>query len=216
MLDLGRRRRPRLDGDPDRARRSAAIPVAVVSRATTKVRVLQASSAAQGYHQPQRLQPLGHAAALDRRSRSTGSGRRARAPSARRSGRSLGEREDPRIVFEHPGEDTIPTSIFVCDTGGMVVICAGTTGYNATSTCATSGCARSASRARTSRTTSRRAAQRARPRRQDRPLPVAGGTFAFDWDSSPSRTSSCTRTSTRNGNMAVLVGAPKAGLGAAP
>jgi crotonyl-CoA carboxylase/reductase len=44
----------------------------------------------------------------------------------------LGERASPRIVFEHPGETTIPTSIFVCDTGGMVVICAGTTGYNAT------------------------------------------------------------------------------------
>jgi len=44
----------------------------------------------------------------------------------------LGERRSPRIVFEHPGESTIPTSIFVCDTGGMVVICAGTTGYNAT------------------------------------------------------------------------------------
>jgi len=42
----------------------------------------------------------------------------------------LGERKNPRIVFEHPGQDTIPTSIFVCDTGGMVVICAGTTGYN--------------------------------------------------------------------------------------
>jgi crotonyl-CoA carboxylase/reductase len=26
----------------------------------------------------------------------------------------------------------MPTSLFVCDTGGMVVICAGTTGYNAT------------------------------------------------------------------------------------
>lgn len=44
----------------------------------------------------------------------------------------LGERKSPRIVFEHPGEDTIPTSIFVCDTGGMVAICAGTSGYNAT------------------------------------------------------------------------------------
>ena len=43
----------------------------------------------------------------------------------------LGERKSPRIIFEHPGQDTIPTSIFVCDTGGMVVICAGTTGYNA-------------------------------------------------------------------------------------
>ena len=44
---------------------------------------------------------------------------------------ALGERRSPRIVVEHPGQDTIPTSIFVCDTGGMVVICAGTTGYNA-------------------------------------------------------------------------------------
>jgi crotonyl-CoA carboxylase/reductase len=44
---------------------------------------------------------------------------------------TLGERRNPRIVFEHPGEDTVPTSIFVCDTGGMVVICAGTTGFNA-------------------------------------------------------------------------------------
>jgi crotonyl-CoA carboxylase/reductase len=44
---------------------------------------------------------------------------------------ALGERRSPRLVFEHPGEDTVPTSIFVCDTGGMVVVCAGTTGYNA-------------------------------------------------------------------------------------
>ena len=44
---------------------------------------------------------------------------------------AVGERRNPRIVFEHPGESTIPTSIFVCDNGGMVVICAGTTGYHA-------------------------------------------------------------------------------------
>jgi crotonyl-CoA carboxylase/reductase len=43
----------------------------------------------------------------------------------------VGERKNPRIVFEHPGEDTIPTSIFVCESGGMVVICAGTSGYAA-------------------------------------------------------------------------------------
>jgi len=43
----------------------------------------------------------------------------------------VGSRKSPRIVFEHPGEDTVPTSVLVCDTGGMVVICAGTTGYNA-------------------------------------------------------------------------------------
>ncbi len=44
----------------------------------------------------------------------------------------LGEKRAPNIVFEHPGESTIPSSIFVCETGGMVVVCAGTTGYNAT------------------------------------------------------------------------------------
>jgi crotonyl-CoA carboxylase/reductase len=43
----------------------------------------------------------------------------------------LGERRNPEIVFEHPGEETIPTSVFVCEAGGMVVICAGTTGYSA-------------------------------------------------------------------------------------
>jgi len=44
----------------------------------------------------------------------------------------VGEKKNPKIVFEHPGESTLPTSGFVCDTGGMVVICAGTTGYNVT------------------------------------------------------------------------------------
>ncbi|MEA2579784.1 MAG: crotonyl-CoA carboxylase/reductase [Actinomycetota bacterium] len=42
----------------------------------------------------------------------------------------LGEKTSPRIVFEHPGQDTIPTSIFVADRGGMVVICAGTSGFD--------------------------------------------------------------------------------------
>jgi crotonyl-CoA carboxylase/reductase len=55
---------------------------------------------------------------------------------ARRFGKAiwdvLGERTNPRIVFEHPGEATLPTSCFVCATGGMVVISAGTTGYNVT------------------------------------------------------------------------------------
>jgi len=36
------------------------------------------------------------------------------------------------IVFEHPGEATFPVSTFVVKRGGMVVICAGTTGYNLT------------------------------------------------------------------------------------
>ena len=36
------------------------------------------------------------------------------------------------FVFEHPGEATFPLSTFIVKRGGMVVICAGTTGYNLT------------------------------------------------------------------------------------
>ncbi|MGE3961253.1 MAG: crotonyl-CoA carboxylase/reductase [Dehalococcoidia bacterium] len=43
----------------------------------------------------------------------------------------LGERRNPMLVFDHPGEQTIPTSMYVVDRAGMVVICAGTSGYNA-------------------------------------------------------------------------------------
>ena len=43
-----------------------------------------------------------------------------------------GSRESPRIVFEHPGEATLPTSGLICDGGGMIVICAGTSGFNVT------------------------------------------------------------------------------------
>jgi len=40
----------------------------------------------------------------------------------------LGDRPD--IVFEHVGQATFPTSVFVVKPFGKVVICAGTTGYN--------------------------------------------------------------------------------------
>ncbi len=43
-----------------------------------------------------------------------------------------GKGNDVDIVFEHPGEQTIPVSVNVVKRGGMVVICAGTTGYNLT------------------------------------------------------------------------------------
>ena len=39
---------------------------------------------------------------------------------------------DVDIVFEHPGEQTFPVSCYVVRRGGMVVFCAGTTGYNIT------------------------------------------------------------------------------------
>jgi len=62
-------------------------------------------------------------------------GQRAWGAQARKFGGKIweivGERRNPSMVIEHPGEATIPTSIYVCERGGMVVICAGTTGYSA-------------------------------------------------------------------------------------
>jgi crotonyl-CoA reductase len=37
--------------------------------------------------------------------------------------------EDPNIVFEHPGRQTMGASVFICARGGMVVTCAATSGY---------------------------------------------------------------------------------------
>ncbi|WP_238412642.1 crotonyl-CoA carboxylase/reductase [Saccharothrix deserti] len=41
----------------------------------------------------------------------------------------LGEKVSPKIVFEHPGQATLPTSVYVCAPGGMVVLCGATSGY---------------------------------------------------------------------------------------
>ncbi|MDH5490185.1 MAG: zinc-binding dehydrogenase, partial [Rhodospirillaceae bacterium] len=43
-----------------------------------------------------------------------------------------GKGVDVDLVFEHPGEQTFPVSCFVVKRGGMVVFCAGTTGFNLT------------------------------------------------------------------------------------
>ncbi len=43
-----------------------------------------------------------------------------------------GKGNDVDFVFEHPGEATFPVSAFIVKRGGMVVFCAGTTGYNIT------------------------------------------------------------------------------------
>jgi len=37
--------------------------------------------------------------------------------------------EDPGLVFEHPGRQTMGASVFVCARGGTVVTCAATSGY---------------------------------------------------------------------------------------
>jgi crotonyl-CoA carboxylase/reductase len=54
----------------------------------------------------------------------------------RKFGRAIweitGKGNDVDFVFEHPGEQTFPVSCVVVKRGGMVVFCAGTTGYNFT------------------------------------------------------------------------------------
>ena len=47
------------------------------------------------------------------------------------SGKPLESGAILRSSSSTPGKRTIPTSVFICETGGMVVICAGTTGYTA-------------------------------------------------------------------------------------
>ena len=54
---------------------------------------------------------------------------------ARKFGKAIWDitgKKDVDIVFEHPGEQTFPVSCFVVKRGGMVVFCAGTTGFNLT------------------------------------------------------------------------------------
>lgn len=42
----------------------------------------------------------------------------------------LGDKRGAKIVLEHPGEATLPTSLYLCEPGGMVVLCGATSGYN--------------------------------------------------------------------------------------
>ncbi len=55
---------------------------------------------------------------------------------ARKFGKAIwnitGKGNDVDMVFEHPGEATFPVSSLVVKRGGMVVFCAGTTGFNIT------------------------------------------------------------------------------------
>jgi crotonyl-CoA carboxylase/reductase len=55
---------------------------------------------------------------------------------ARKFGKAIwditGKGNDVDMVFEHPGEATFPVSCLVVKRGGMVVFCAGTSGFNLT------------------------------------------------------------------------------------
>ena len=66
-----------------------------------------------------------------------------------------GKGNDVDFVFEHPGEATFPVSCNIVKRGGMVVFCAGTTGFNLTMDARLYGCAKSGFRAATLQTSSK-------------------------------------------------------------
>ncbi len=77
---------------------------------------------------------------------------------ARKFGKAIWEitgGKDVDIVFEHPGEATIPVSTFVVKRGGMVVICAAPAALISRSTRGFYGCARSVCKAAISRISSK-------------------------------------------------------------
>ena len=113
------------------------------------------------------------------------------------------------IVFEHPGESTFPVSTFVCKKGGMVVICAGTTGYNLTLD------ARylwmNQKRVQGSHFAHLQQASAANKLMVERRLDPCMSEV-FGWDEIPAAHIKMRRNEHKPGNMAVLVQAPRAGL----
>ena len=113
------------------------------------------------------------------------------------------------IVFEHPGESTFPVSTFGCKKGGMVVICAGTTGYNLTLD------ARylwmNQKRVQGSHFAHLQQASAANKLMVERRLDPCMSEV-FGWDEIPAAHIKMRRNEHKPGNMAVLVQAPRAGL----
>ena len=120
-----------------------------------------------------------------------------------------GKGKNVDMVFEHPGETTVPVSCFVVKPGGMVVICAGTTGYNLTLD------ARylwmQSKRLQGSHFGNSKQADLANE------LVIDGAinpcmSEVFDWNGIPGAHEKMMNNEHKGGNMAVLVGAPKQGL----
>ena len=120
-----------------------------------------------------------------------------------------GKGKNVDMVFEHPGETTVPVSCFVVKPGGMVVICAGTTGYNLTLD------ARylwmQSKRLQGSHFGNSKQADLANE------LVIDGAinpcmSEVFDWNGIPDAHEKMMNNEHKGGNMAVLVGAAKQGL----
>ncbi len=113
------------------------------------------------------------------------------------------------MVFEHPGEATFPVSVLVVKKGGMVVICAGTTGYNLTMD------ARylwmNQKRVQGSHFANLRQASAANQLMLERRIDPCMSEV-FPWAEIPGAHVKMRKNEHKPGNMAVLVSAPRTGL----
>ncbi|QBF33621.1 crotonyl-CoA carboxylase/reductase [Thalassococcus sp. S3] len=113
------------------------------------------------------------------------------------------------MVFEHPGESTFPVSTFVCKKGGMVVICAGTTGFNCTFDVRYMWMHQK--RLQGSHFAHLKQASAANQLMVERRLDPCMSEV-FTWNDLPQAHMKMLRNEHKPGNMSVLVQAPKTGL----
>jgi crotonyl-CoA carboxylase/reductase len=113
------------------------------------------------------------------------------------------------MVFEHPGESTFPVSVFVVRKGGMVVICAGTTGYNLTMDARYLWMHQK--RVQGSHFANLMQASAANKLMLERRLDPCMSEV-FPWEQIPDAHVKMRRNEHKPGNMAVLVSAPQLGL----
>lgn len=124
-----------------------------------------------------------------------------------------GKGNDVDVVFEHPGEATFPVSSMVVKRGGMVVFCAGTTGYNLTFD-ARYVWMRQKRIQGSHFATLKQAAAANRLMIEGRLDPCLSETFA--WKDLAKAHTQMADNLHKPGNMAVLVQAAEPGLGASP
>ncbi|MEM9427304.1 MAG: crotonyl-CoA carboxylase/reductase [Pseudomonadota bacterium] len=113
------------------------------------------------------------------------------------------------MVFEHPGEATFPVSTFVVKKGGMVVICAGTTGFNLTMDARYLWMHQK--RVQGSHFAHLKQASSANKLMLERRLDPCMSEV-FEWNDVPQAHMKMLRNEHKPGNMAVLVQAPHTGL----
>ncbi len=132
---------------------------------------------------------------------------------ARRFGKAIwditGKGNNVDFVFEHPGESTFPVSLLLVKRGGMVVICAGTTGYNLTLDARYLWMHQK--RVQGSHFANLLQASQANQLMIERRIDPCMSEV-FPWDEIPQAHTKMLRNQHKPGNMAVLVSAPVTGL----